>query len=593
MKTYKIRSVQEHGQGDITILHSNGAFHYNEKDVSLKEWTNNFFCRFNINHQSNWQVFIFWNWVLSISFGLFFILVGMKFLEIPLSSKQHGEYDFVRVILTSIIYLAPFTVLSYTIFRLIYFFRYRDFFSKDLIQISLKSNRSILLRGKSFNGNSNILDGAINFLVIKKDLREKIMPTQEIARIFDEEKKNDKKLISEYFFAIIIFSFCFYSIYSNWGNNSISDPNPSNSIYYEGELSEKELARLTNKQEDEYKHKRSNDKNEYKEIKAQWDKKYKNEQISPYYFFSLGYIFPIVIGGAIVIIFALFGLIILFLAYLMFWPFGYYMFKIGLERDLRKVLNKKYFYPLVIFAFITSVCINFILSQNILATFILLLIPILLPILIAIILVLVWAMDGGKGFVKHIKDLVVSIFSRKYWKFLFTGNSSFSSEFSSLNILVMIAIPWLILFYYGWFSYSFNDGTPRTTIEELIFGLICSVVFIRLLYRMISPFGLKFFFSINLSNIKNGRYLSFYKNDFLSISSLVEQNGVYLEFASNRLKDNMDIVKAAVKNNGLSLRFASEELRNDKEIVLEAINQNPKAIEFASIELQNDTDIIE
>lgn len=41
MKTYKIRSVQEHGQGDITILHSNGAFHYNEQDVTLKEWTNN------------------------------------------------------------------------------------------------------------------------------------------------------------------------------------------------------------------------------------------------------------------------------------------------------------------------------------------------------------------------------------------------------------------------------------------------------------------------------------------------------------------------------------------------------------------------
>jgi hypothetical protein len=580
MKTYKIRSVQEHGQGDITILHSNGAFHYNEKDVTLKEWTNNFFCRFDINRQSNWQVFIFWNWVLSISFGLFFILVGMKYMEIPLSSKHHGEYDLVRVILTYVLYLFPFTVLSYTIFRLIYFFRYRDFFSKHLIYISLKSNQSITLRGKT------------GHLV---EVNKKILPFDKNNRIFEKERKNDNvtKLISEYFFAIIIFSFCFYSIYSSWGNNSISDPNPSYSKYCPEELSEKELSELTKAKSLEYSLNRLKQINEYIEVKNKWDEKYKNEQVSPFYFFSLGYIFPIVLGGAIVIIFALFGLIILFLAYLMFWPFGYYMFKIGVERDLRKVLNKKYFYPLVIFAFITSVCINFILSQNILATFILLLIPILLPILIAIILVLVLGMDGGKGFVKDIKDLVVSIFSRKYWKFLFTGNSSFSSEFSSLNILAMIAIPWLILFYYGWFSYSFNDGTPRTTIEELIFGLICSVVFIRLLYRMISPFGLKYFFSINLSNIKNGRYLSFYKNDFLSISSLVRQNGAKLEFASNRLKDNKDIVEAAVKNNGLSLQFASGELRNDKEIVLEAINQNPKAIEFASIELQNDTDIIE
>ena len=116
---------------------------------------------------------------------------------------------------------------------------------------------------------------------------------------------------------------------------------------------------------------------------------------------------------------------------------------------------------------------------------------------------------------------------------------------------------------------------------------------LRFIRRIISPWGLNFFFSINFSTIKNGKYLRFFKNDVLSLNSLVFKNGLTLEFASERLKDNDGIVERAVQNNGLSLQFASAELRNDKNIVLKAIKQNQYAIEFASIEMQNDPDIIE
>jgi hypothetical protein len=37
MKVNKIREVKKDASGNITILHSNGTFHYKENDVALKE----------------------------------------------------------------------------------------------------------------------------------------------------------------------------------------------------------------------------------------------------------------------------------------------------------------------------------------------------------------------------------------------------------------------------------------------------------------------------------------------------------------------------------------------------------------------------
>ena len=42
----------------------------------------------------------------------------------------------------------------------------------------------------------------------------------------------------------------------------------------------------------------------------------------------------------------------------------------------------------------------------------------------------------------------------------------------------------------------------------------------------------------------------------------------------------------AVKNSGKALQFASNEVRNDKEVVLEAMEQDNDALEFASDEVK-------
>ena len=44
------------------------------------------------------------------------------------------------------------------------------------------------------------------------------------------------------------------------------------------------------------------------------------------------------------------------------------------------------------------------------------------------------------------------------------------------------------------------------------------------------------------------------------------------------IRNRKDIVLIAVDNNGLSLEFASTKLKNNKKIALTAFNQNPGAI---------------
>ena len=46
----------------------------------------------------------------------------------------------------------------------------------------------------------------------------------------------------------------------------------------------------------------------------------------------------------------------------------------------------------------------------------------------------------------------------------------------------------------------------------------------------------------------------------------VEKNGLALEFVSDRLRDDPEIVKIAVKKYGLTLQYASDRLRDDIEL---------------------------
>ncbi|KAG2379643.1 hypothetical protein C9374_006760 [Naegleria lovaniensis] len=72
----------------------------------------------------------------------------------------------------------------------------------------------------------------------------------------------------------------------------------------------------------------------------------------------------------------------------------------------------------------------------------------------------------------------------------------------------------------------------------------------------------------------------------------VSRSGADLQFASERLKNDMTIVMTAVTQDGMSLQHASREMRNTKWVVLKAVQQNGLAYQYASDSLKNDLDII-
>jgi hypothetical protein len=435
--------------------------------------------------------------------------------------------------------------------------------------ISLKSNQNILLKGER--------KGSIFSMYSYKDLLQKILPITENIRVFDDRKNNGVKLIGEYIAAILFFSITFYFIYSEWGENSLSNPFPNAETYILKDLSKKELNNLTSAEQFEYEQKQLKSRKEYEIVSKKWELKFANEQIPFYYFLSLGYVFPLITGVVTFVCLSLFGLFIFFTAYLVFWPLGYSFNRLQSRRDLYKILENKFTYPIITILFIISIVTNQLLTNDILSTLVLFLIPIAAPFFFALFISIATIPPDG---------LIREFFTKSYWKFLFTGKNVFTSEHSFLNLVLMITIPWLILFYHG-----FNYGKPETLIQEVILAICLFIVSLRLLFRTLSPIGLEFW-GVRQINIQNKRYLNLYKNDFLSIQTLVKSNGFKLEFASERLKDNNIIVEYAVKNNGLALQFASEDLKNDKEIVLEAIKSNREAIQFASENLKNDPEIL-
>merc|ERR1712224_340697 len=61
----------------------------------------------------------------------------------------------------------------------------------------------------------------------------------------------------------------------------------------------------------------------------------------------------------------------------------------------------------------------------------------------------------------------------------------------------------------------------------------------------------------------------------------VQKNGHALEYASEEMKKNEQIVLAAVQQDGCALRYASEEMKQNEQIVLAAVQQHGFALQFA------------
>ena len=99
--------------------------------------------------------------------------------------------------------------------------------------------------------------------------------------------------------------------------------------------------------------------------------------------------------------------------------------------------------------------------------------------------------------------------------------------------------------------------------------------------------------SVEEEGITKNEELYIIVNDKLqdTINNLT-QNGNALQYVSDELKNDKEVVLAAITEDGRALEYASDELKNDKEVVLAAVTQYGRALEYASDELKNDKDVV-
>ena len=84
---------------------------------------------------------------------------------------------------------------------------------------------------------------------------------------------------------------------------------------------------------------------------------------------------------------------------------------------------------------------------------------------------------------------------------------------------------------------------------------------------------------------------SVFINDREIVMEAVNNNGMALQYATEKLQRDREIVMVAVKQDGEALQYASERLKGIKEIVMAAVKQDGEALEYATTELQKHPDI--
>ena len=75
--------------------------------------------------------------------------------------------------------------------------------------------------------------------------------------------------------------------------------------------------------------------------------------------------------------------------------------------------------------------------------------------------------------------------------------------------------------------------------------------------------------------IKDGMSSDYYVNmKGKKVLPKVQQYKNALEYASDELKNDKQVILTVVQQNGWSLKYASDELKNDKEVVLKAVQES-------------------
>jgi len=76
------------------------------------------------------------------------------------------------------------------------------------------------------------------------------------------------------------------------------------------------------------------------------------------------------------------------------------------------------------------------------------------------------------------------------------------------------------------------------------------------------------------------------------VKAAVQRNGAALNHASPCMQDIQEIVIEAVKEDGEALMYASDAMKNHKEVVMIAVQRNGRALEYASAEMKKNQEVV-
>ena len=94
---------------------------------------------------------------------------------------------------------------------------------------------------------------------------------------------------------------------------------------------------------------------------------------------------------------------------------------------------------------------------------------------------------------------------------------------------------------------------------------------------------------MNLSRIDSGKTSH---GLFRKRWNLFKSYGCNLQYASEELQSNCNIVMAAIREGGGALQYASEELQGSYNIVMAAIRKSGGSLQYASEELKSNFDVV-
>ena len=83
------------------------------------------------------------------------------------------------------------------------------------------------------------------------------------------------------------------------------------------------------------------------------------------------------------------------------------------------------------------------------------------------------------------------------------------------------------------------------------------------------------------------------KGDRQVVMTAVSQNGLALCYATEEMKGDRQVVMTAMSENWGALQYATEEMKGDRQIVMTAASRNGYALHFATAELRGDVAMIE